>query len=67
MNFGFCNAQILSKTMRVILQNIAELVQVEDRVRPWVAGREMSELKTIKNAFLYIREELIEDFGQCKT
>jgi imidazolonepropionase len=49
--------------MRVILQNIAELVQVEDRVRPWVAGREMSELKTIKNAFLYIREELIEDFG----
>ena len=49
--------------MKLLLENIKELVQVEDNPRPFVAGKNMAEIKTIKNAFLIIRDELIQDFG----
>lgn len=49
--------------MRLILQNIKELVQVDPQHRLWVAGKSMAEIQTIKNAFLVIQDELIEDFG----
>ena len=40
--------------MRLILQNIRELVQVDAKSRLWVAGKSMAEVQTIKNAFLII-------------
>ncbi len=49
--------------MRLILQNIKELVQVDSQHRLWVAGKSMAEVQTIKNAFLVTQDELIEDFG----
>ncbi len=49
--------------MRLILQNIKELVQVDPQHRLWVVGKSMAEIQTIKNAFLVIQDELIEDFG----
>lgn len=49
--------------MRLILQNIKELVQVDTKSRLWVAGKSMSEVQTVKNAFLIIQDELIKDFG----
>ena len=49
--------------MKLILQNIKELVQVDPKRRLWVAGKSMAEVQTIKNAFLVIQDELIEDFG----
>lgn len=49
--------------MRIILQNIKELVQVDPKNRLWVAGKSMSDLLTIKNAFLVIQNEQIRDFG----
>ena len=49
--------------MRLILQNIKELVQVDPKNRLWVAGKSMAEVETIKNAFLIIQDELIKDFG----
>jgi imidazolonepropionase len=49
--------------MRLILQSIKELVQVDPKHRLWVAGKSMSEVQTIKNAFLIIQDELIHDFG----
>lgn len=49
--------------MRLILQNIKELIQVDPKKRLWVAGKSMSEIQTIKNAFLIIQDELIADFG----
>ena len=49
--------------MRLILQNIRELVQVDSKSRLWVAGRSMAEIQTIKNAFLIVQDELIENFG----
>ncbi len=49
--------------MRMILENIKELVQVDPNNRLWVAGKSMAEIKTIKNAFLLIKGEQIIDFG----
>ena len=49
--------------MRLILQNIKELVQVDPKSRLWVAGKSMSEVQTLKNAFLIVQDEQIKDFG----
>ncbi len=49
--------------MKLILENIKELVQVDPMQRLWVAGKSMAELQTIKNAYLIIQDELIENFG----
>ncbi len=49
--------------MKVILENIKELVQVEERARTWVAGKEMKELKVLREAFLVISDDQIENFG----
>ena len=49
--------------MKILLENIKELVQVVDEPLLFRAGDEMSSIKTIKNAFLIIRDEVIEEFG----
>ncbi|KAA9345787.1 imidazolonepropionase [Adhaeribacter soli] len=49
--------------MNLILTNIKELVQTETTPRRWVAGADMAQLPTIKNAFLIIRNGLIAEFG----
>lgn len=48
------------------MENIKELVQVIDEPLLFRAGKEMSRLKTIKNAFLIIRDELIEEYGEME-
>ncbi|MBN2756170.1 MAG: imidazolonepropionase [Bacteroidales bacterium] len=52
--------------MKILIKNIKKLVQVEDIIRLKVSGKEMSSLKTINNAFLYIKDDLISDFGEMK-
>ena len=52
--------------MRLILQNIRELVQIDSKSRLWVAGKSMAEIQTIKNAFLIVQDERIENFGPMK-
>ncbi|MGE0019351.1 MAG: imidazolonepropionase [Draconibacterium sp.] len=52
--------------MKILLENIKELVQVIDEPLLFRAGKEMSRLKTIKNAFLIIRDELIEEYGEME-
>lgn len=49
--------------MKLLLENIKELVQVDENFDAFKAGKMMAEVKTIKNAFLIIRDELIQDFG----
>jgi imidazolonepropionase len=49
--------------MAILLTNIKELVQVEDHPQPKVAGKAMSEIQTIKNAWLLIIGNRITDFG----
>lgn len=49
--------------MRLILQNIKALVQVDPKNRLWVAGKSMAEVQHINNAFLIVQDERIESFG----
>lgn len=53
--------------MKLILENIKELVQVDPMQRLWVAGKSMAEVQTIKNAYLIVQDELIEDFGPMEN
>lgn len=53
--------------MKLILENIKELVQVDPMQRLWVAGKSMAEVPTIKNAYLIVQDELIEDFGPMEN
>lgn len=49
--------------MKLLLQNIKQLVQVEDNPVMLVSGKRMAQLPMIQDAFLLIHDELIEDFG----
>ena len=49
--------------MKTLFFNIKELLQVRDQSVVKVAGAAMKELPCIKNAFLRINNERIEDFG----
>jgi hypothetical protein len=49
--------------MTLLIKNIASLVQTETAPRQWVAGKDMSELAVIENAFLKIDGGTISDFG----
>ena len=44
--------------------NIRELIQVEDKPKSKVCGKEMSKLPTIKNAYLKVKDAEIIDFGE---
>jgi imidazolonepropionase len=49
--------------MKVIIKNIAELVQVEENIQEKVSGAAMRNLGTLKDAFLCMEDGLITDFG----
>lgn len=49
--------------MTTLFINIKELIQVRDISVKKVVGDAMNTLPTIKNAFLLIKDDLIEDFG----
>src|SRR5690554_1194733 len=49
--------------MKLLLENIKELVQVDDNPGMNKKGDDMSVVNTIKDAFLIIRDELIQDYG----
>ncbi len=50
--------------MKTLIKNIKELVQVDDNAALLVRGKDMAELNTIKDAYLIINDELIEDYGK---
>jgi imidazolonepropionase len=47
----------------LLISNIRSLVQTEDIVKSKVCGSQMSELETVSDAFLYIENGVISDFG----
>ncbi|MEI6455100.1 MAG: imidazolonepropionase [bacterium] len=49
--------------MTLLIRNIKELVLTEDNPVPFKSGSEMSQLDTIKNAWLLIEGDQISDFG----
>lgn len=52
--------------MSILIKNIKELVQVEEQPVLFVAGKGMSVLKTLPDAWLYLKEGIISDFGLMK-
>jgi imidazolonepropionase len=52
--------------MRILFKNIKELIQVRDSAVSFIAGKDMKELPTIKNAFLLVEDGLIADFGKME-
>lgn len=56
--------------MKILITNIQELLQVRETLINKVCGAEMKILPSIKNAFLYIENDIISDFGRmdhCPT
>ena len=53
--------------MKVVIKNIAELVQVEDHIQEKVSGSSMKKLGTIKDAFLFMEDGIIKDFGPMEN
>jgi imidazolonepropionase len=49
--------------MDLLITNIKSLLLTEAEPRPFVAGRHMAELKSVENAWLYISDGKISDFG----
>ena len=49
--------------MRTLIKNIKELVQVERQPRLRVCGKDMAQMKTIKNAYLIIEDDKFAAFG----
>lgn len=49
--------------MKLLLTNIKELLQVRENCPTKLSGKEMAELPTLKNAWLYINHGIIEDYG----
>ena len=52
--------------MRILFKNIKELIQIRDSAVSFIAGKDMKELPTIKNAFLLVEDGLIADFGKME-
>jgi imidazolonepropionase len=50
--------------MNILIINIKQLLQAETKSRQYVAGKQMSKLLSIKDAFLYIESGRIIDFGK---
>ena len=52
--------------MALLIKNIRELVQVENKPKLKVSGPEMAKIKTLKDAWVYIEGDRITDFGKMK-
>jgi len=50
--------------MRIVLENIKELVQIEDCSIRYKAGAQMKSLPILHNAYLVMRDGIIEGFGE---
>ncbi|MDA0682677.1 MAG: imidazolonepropionase [Bacteroidetes bacterium] len=49
--------------MKIVIKNIAELIQTESTPKKWVAGADMKNISTIKDAFIEIENGIITGFG----
>ena len=45
--------------MKIVIKNIAELIQTESTPKKWVAGADMKNISTIKDAFIEIENGII--------
>ena len=52
--------------MKIVIKNISELIQTEKTPKKWVAGKDMSHISTIKDAFIEVEEGIITSFGSME-
>ena len=52
--------------MKTVIKNISELIQTETTPKKWVAGKDMSHISTIKDAFIEVEEGIITSFGSME-
>jgi len=52
--------------MAILIENIKELIQVENKPKMMVKGAEMAHLNTLKEAYLLIEGEVISAYGKMK-
>jgi imidazolonepropionase len=52
--------------MSLLLTNIKELVHVEEVASKWKAGHDMKDIQILNEAYLLMKDGLIEDFGLMK-
>ena len=50
--------------MRILIKDIKQLVQVEEKPRGVIKGEEMKVLPSIENAYVLIKDDTINDFGE---
>ena len=50
------------KIMKTVIKNISEIIQTEINPKKWVAGKDMSNISTIKDAFIEIDNDIITHF-----
>jgi imidazolonepropionase len=53
--------------MKLLIKNIRELYQVEDKPRMMVLGKDMAFLPSIKDAYLLMEDERISAFGEMSS
>ncbi len=53
--------------MTTLFKNIKELLQIRPEGTQCLSGAEMKTLPTLKNAWLWVKEGKIEDFGEMQT
>jgi len=53
--------------MKLLIKNIRELYQVEEKPRMMVCGKEMASLPYIKDAYLLMEDEFIASFGPMSS
>jgi len=53
--------------MNFLVINIKELMQAEERPRTWISGKQMSKVKSVRDAFMYVEGGRIIDFGPMKN
>ena len=50
----------------ILIENIKSLIQVSETNRKTMRGKDMAELSTIEEAYLYLSDGYIKDFGKMK-
>jgi len=50
--------------MKLLIKNIKSLINTDDALTRWVAGKDMQKLNTIENAYLLIEDDSISDYGE---
>jgi imidazolonepropionase len=53
--------------MQKLIINIKELLQVREEAIEYVSGKEMTQLPSIKNAFLLLENDIIKDYGSMNN